>query len=81
MSQTVDCILVKIAELKSLLMLVWYIDPKTYISELNSLLQKLPSSNVYLTGDINTDLLKSSISDFEDIMYGNGFVPLISIYL
>ena len=54
-------------------------DPKTFISELNSLLQKLPSSNVYLTGDINTDLLKSSISDFEDIMYGNGFVPLISI--
>ena len=54
-------------------------DPKTFISELNSLLQKLPSSNVYLTGDINTDLLKSSISDFEHIMYGNGFVPLISI--
>ena len=54
-------------------------DPKSFLSELNLLLQKLPLSNVHLTGDFNTDLLKSTIYDFEDTMYGNGFAPLISI--
>ena len=54
-------------------------DVKLFSSELNSLLQKLPLSNVYITGDFNVDLLKNTVSDFEDVMYGNGFSPLISI--
>ena len=54
-------------------------DFNLFLSELNSLLEKLPSSNVYLSGDFNVDLFKSTISDYENTIYGNGFAPLISI--
>ena len=43
------------------------------------MLQKLPLNNVYLTGDFNIDLLKHKTSEFEDILYSNGFAPTISI--
>ena len=43
------------------------------------MLQNLPLNRVYLTGDFNIDLLKTSATDFEDIIYGQGFCPLISI--
>ena len=39
----------------------------------------LPQSNVYLTGDFNIDLHKHTAAAFEDIMFGNGFSPIISI--
>ena len=54
-------------------------DDKLFLSELNSLFQKLPSSNVYLTGDFNLDMLTPTISDYKDTIYGHGFAPLISI--
>ena len=54
-------------------------DVKLFSSEINSLLEKIPSSNVYLTGDFNIDLLKSNVCEYEEIIYGNGFSPLISI--
>ena len=54
-------------------------DEESFISEFNLLLQKLPINNVYLTGDFNIDLLKNSANEFEDILYSNGFTPLISI--
>ena len=39
----------------------------------------LPQSNIYLTGDFNIDFHKHTAAAFEDIMFGNGFSPLISI--
>ena len=42
------------------------------LAELNSLMTKLPHSNVYLTGDFNIDLLGNSATV-------NGSNPLISI--
>ena len=54
-------------------------DATLFFSELNLILQKLPLTNVYLSGDFNIDLLKNTAVEFEDIIYGNGFAPLISI--
>ena len=54
-------------------------DEELFISEFNTLLQKLPLNNVYLTGDFNIDLLKNSANKLEDVLYSNGFAPLISI--
>lgn len=54
-------------------------DKTRFLSELHSLMQKLPKSNVYLSGDFNSDLHKRDSSDFEDIVYGNGYAPVISI--
>ena len=39
----------------------------------------LPQSNVYLTGVFTIDLHKHTAAVFEDIMFGNGFSPVISI--
>ena len=50
-----------------------------FIDELKNLLLKVPKSNAIITGDFNIDLHKQNISDFEDIIYGTGFVPLVSI--
>ena len=54
-------------------------DEKSFISEFNLLLQKLPLNNVYLCGDFNVNLLKNSASEFENILFSNGFAPTISI--
>ena len=54
-------------------------DKSEFIKELNNLLLRVPKSNVILTGDVNVDLHKQNISDFEDTIFGNGFVPLVSI--
>ena len=55
-------------------------DYSKFLAELHLILHKLPKQNVHLTGDFNTDLHKPNIiGDFEDVMYGNGFAPLISI--
>ena len=47
------------------------------LAELNSLMTKLPHSNVYLTGDFNIDLLGNSATELEDTVFVNGFNPLI----
>ena len=49
------------------------------LAELNSVLTKLPHSNVYLTGDFNIDLLGNLATELEDTVFVNGFNPLISI--
>ena len=54
-------------------------DEKSFLHEFNILLQKLPLKNVYLTGDFNVDLHKNTAAEYEDILYSNGFAPLISI--
>ena len=43
------------------------------LAELNSLMTKLPHSNVYLTGDFNIDLLGNSATELEDTVFVNGF--------
>ena len=50
-----------------------------FINELNAIFQKVPTSNVFITGDYNIDLHKGNIGSFEDAIYGNGFSPMISI--
>ena len=50
-----------------------------FLAELQSLFKMLPQYNVYLTGDFNIDLHKHTAAAFEDIMFGNGFFPLIYI--
>ena len=47
--------------------------------ELENLVRILPNSNLIITGDFNIDLHKSGNTQFEDVFYGNGLVPLISI--
>ena len=51
------------------------------LRELESLLKLLPPENVIITGDFNVNLLKESNhkSEFEQIIYSNNFVPLISL--
>ena len=48
------------------------------LQELDLLMKNLPNENVTITGDFNIDLL-SKHSDFEQILYSNNFIPLISI--
>jgi hypothetical protein len=50
-----------------------------FMLELENLLRILPNSNLIITGDFNVDLHKPGNANFEDVLYGNGFVPLISI--
>ena len=54
-------------------------DMDLFLSEFNSVLEKLPTSNVIMTGDFNIDLHKPKIDSYENIFFGHGFVPLISI--
>ena len=49
------------------------------MSEFHTLLEKLPSSNVHITGDFNIDLHSNGATDFESIIYGSGYAPLVSI--
>ena len=51
-----------------------------FLSEFEKLLSKLPSKNVYITGDFNIDLHKrcAQLSKFENIFFGNGLLPTIS---
>ena len=53
-------------------------DRETFLVEFNNLLQKLPSSNVYITGDFNIDLHRNNLDEYESIIFGSGFTPLIS---
>lgn len=50
-----------------------------FMSELENLMQALPKSNVIITGDFNIDLHKPGCNTFENIVYGNGLAPLVSI--
>ena len=50
----------------------------SFLSEYEELLQNLPNKNVIITGDFNLDLHKPN-NQYENIFYGNGFVPTISI--
>ena len=49
--------------------------------EIESILTEASKFKSYLMGDFNTDLFKnnSETRDFEDIIYSNGFGPLISV--
>ena len=51
-----------------------------FFNEYENLLAKLPSKNVYITGDFNIDLHKRSaqLGKYENIFFGNGLLPLIS---
>ena len=49
------------------------------LSEFHTLIKKLPSSNVHINGDFNNDLHSNGATDFESIIYGSGYAPLVSI--
>ena len=49
------------------------------LNELEELLSKLPDKNVILLGDFNFNLLEKSSSQFENVIYGFNFIPLISL--
>ena len=55
------------------------VDITKSLNELNSLLVKLPVSNVYISGDFDIDLHKNNTNNFEDTIFANGFTALISI--
>ena len=57
-------------------------DTKLALQELELLLESLPQENVNITGDFNIDLLTANSydkSEFEQIIYSNNYVPLISL--
>ena len=51
------------------------------LNELDGLLKQLPTDNVIITGDFNIDLLSHNRSsdEFEQVLYSNNFVPLLSL--
>ena len=49
-----------------------------FLEEYEKLLHNLPNKNVFITGDFNIDLHKSN-DQYENIFYGNGYIPTISI--
>ena len=56
-------------------------DASAALAELEHLLISLPHNNVSITGDFNIDLLTDTSlkSEFEQIIYSNNFIPLISL--
>jgi len=50
-----------------------------FYSYYDDLLEKLPSSNVIISGDFNINLHGSVKSEYEDKFFGHGYTPLISI--
>ena len=56
-------------------------DISIFLEELENLLSILPQKNVMISGDFNIDLhkLSSSRNQFENVIYGNGFIPSISL--
>ena len=56
-------------------------DIQDALAELDVLMKFLPSNNVALTGDFNLDLLAQgrNIGEFEQTIYSNNLIPLISI--
>ena len=49
------------------------------LKEFDEILQTLPTKRVLIVGDFNDDLFKPESHQFEEHMYGNNFVPLISL--
>ena len=51
------------------------------LKELDSLMKSLPQNNVSVSGDFNIDLLTESreTTEFEQIIYSNNLIPLISL--
>ena len=54
---------------------------KQALEEIESLMKSLPQENVTLTGDFNIDLLTQmrDTTEFEQIIYSNNLIPLISM--
>ena len=54
----------------------------SFLSELSNILQQLPKKSVQIMGDFNVNLHANTkeVHDFEEVMFGNGFCPLISTY-
>ena len=50
---------------------------KEFLTEWESILSKLPKTNVHLMGDLNIDLLKNS-KEFETSFYSHNLIPTIS---
>ena len=53
-------------------------DLSNFYNEIETLMSKLPNTNVKIMGDFNIDLFKPN-SEFESILYGNNMIPTISL--
>ena len=54
----------------------------SFLNELSIILEHLPKKSVHIMGDFNINLHVDSknVSDFEEVMFTTGFLPLISTY-
>ena len=80
----IECLIVKVTNLNEPHYIgVVYRPPNgnksSAINELNEIMQLLPNKGVVIVGDFNDDLFKPDSSKFEEILYGNNFIPLISL--
>ena len=53
-------------------------DLSSFLAEIDSLLKDLPQQNVIVMGDFNINLFSAN-SKFEQTLYGNNFIPTISL--
>ena len=87
-NDTIECLFVEAFIVKKVLIGIIYRPPDTPISMFNehlkTVIDSIKCSNIpcYLLGDFNINLLNQSshqaTSDFLDILYFGGFIPLIS---
>ncbi len=54
----------------------------SFLNELSIILEHLPKKSTYIMGDFNINLHvnNKNVSDFEEVMFTTGFLPLISTY-
>ena len=83
-SPNLECLFIKITNTdEPVIAGVLYRPPngnkEVFLSELENILKKLPTSNVYITGDFNINLHKNNLDDYENIIFSSGYTPLISI--
>ena len=83
-----ECLFIEIADVKPVLVVVVYRRPGTDLKTFTEFISnkvdivKSDKHTCYLLGDLNINLLRHNVhrqtKDFLDIMYSNGFIPLIN---
>ena len=83
-TENLECLVIKITNLNEPFFIsVVYRPPsgnKTIaINELDRIMKLLPNNRTMIVGDCNNDLLKTESSKFEETVYENNFIPIISL--
>ena len=83
-----ECLFIEIADVKPVLIAIVYRRPGTDLETFTEFISdkldivKSDKQACYLLGDLNINLLRHNVhrqtTDFLDIMYSNGFIPLIN---